>query len=228
MIELPQTGNTSPTRCFVTGVARNVLAYTGNCRNARSFMNVTSTSLLERLQLAQPDPRDWQRLQDLYLPLIRHWLSRVPGLRDEADDLVQEVFVVLVRELPSFERQRDGSFRAWLRQITVNRIRAFWKGQRIPLLGQEADQFLAQLVDPTSDLARQWDRDHDEHVVRKLLATVEPDFEPRTWQAFTRFALDGRPAAEVAQELGISESAVVQAKFRILKRLREEAGGFMD
>jgi hypothetical protein len=29
----------------------------------------------------------------------------------------------------------------------------------------------------------------------------------------------------VAGELGVTESAVVQAKFRILKRLREEAGG---
>src|SRR5437879_712678 len=148
-------------------------------------MSVTSASLLDRLQLAQPDPRDWQRLQDLYLPLIHHWLSRVPDLRDEGDDLVQEVFVVLVQELPSFVRQRDGSFRAWLRQITVNRIRAFWKGRRLHALGQEADQLLAQLVDSTSDLARQWDREHDEHVVRKLLAIVQPDFEPRTWQAFT-------------------------------------------
>jgi RNA polymerase sigma-70 factor (ECF subfamily) len=191
-------------------------------------MSRTSTSLLDRLRLAQPDPRDWQRLQDLYLPLIRHWLSRVPGLRDESDDLVQEVFVVLVRELPSFERQRDGSFRAWLRQITVNRIRAFCKGQRHHLLGPEANQLLAQLVDSTSDLARQWDLDHDQHVVRKLLATVQPDFEPKTWEAFTRFGLEGQPAAAVAQQLGMSEGAVMQAKFRILKRLREEAGALMD
>src|SRR6185436_3483071 len=113
-------------------------------------MNVTSASLLDRLRLAQPDPRDWQRLQELYLPLLRYWLARVPGLRDEADDLVQEVFVVLVRELPSFARRRDGSFRAWLRQITVNRIRAFRKGQRLHVPSEEADRHLAQLVDSAS------------------------------------------------------------------------------
>ena len=56
----------------------------------------------------------------------------------------------------------------------------------------------------------------------------EGDFEPSTWQAFTRFALEGRPAAQVAGELGVTESAVVQAKFRILKRLREEAGELRD
>ena len=90
------------------------------------------------------------------------------------------------------------------------------------------DQLLAQLADPTSDLARQWDQDHDRHVFQKLLAIVEGDFEPSTWQAFTRFAVEGRPAAQVAGELGLTESAVVQAKFRILKRLREEAGELLD
>src|SRR5688572_12396693 len=84
-----------------------------------AFMNTTSLSLLDRLKNAGEDASDWRRLQDLYLPLIRLWLSRVPGVRDEADDLAQEVLVVLVRELPSFERQRDGAFRAWLRKVTV-------------------------------------------------------------------------------------------------------------
>jgi RNA polymerase sigma-70 factor (ECF subfamily) len=140
-------------------------------------------------------------------------------------------FVIVLRELPAFERRRDGAFRAWLRQITVNRIRAFCKARlKQPLagLGHEADQLLMQLSDPNSDLARQWDQDHDKHVFHKLLAIVQPDFEANTWQAFTRFAQEGLPAARVAQELGMSESAVVQAKFRILKRLRQEAGDLMD
>jgi RNA polymerase sigma-70 factor, ECF subfamily len=57
---------------------------------------------------------------------------------------------------------------------------------------------------------------------------VKPDFQPATWEAFTRFALDGRPAAQVAEELGMSESAVMQAKFRVLERLREEAGELIE
>jgi RNA polymerase sigma-70 factor (ECF subfamily) len=193
-------------------------------------MNTTSPSLLDRLKGAGPDAPDWHRMRDVYLPLIRSWLSGIPGLRDEIDDLTQDVFVVLVRGLPTFERQRHGSFRAWLRQVTANRVRAFWKGGRKHARGGgdgDGQQFLAQLEDPNSDLARQWDREHDRHFLRKLLAVVQPDFEPNTWQAFTRFALDGLPAADVARELGTSESAVVQAKFRVLKRLRQEAGDLL-
>ena len=74
-------------------------------------MNTTSLSLFDRLQRPDAAAEDWQRLQALYLPLVRYWLSRFPGLGDEIDDLVQDVLVVLVRELPSFERRQHGAFR---------------------------------------------------------------------------------------------------------------------
>src|SRR5689334_23415777 len=116
-------------------------------------MNTTSLGLLDRLRRAKPDAAEWRRLQDIYLPLIGHWLARVPGLHDEAEDLAQEVLVVLFRELPSFERRRHGAFRAWLRQITVNRIRTFDKGRRKQPLaegGEDAERLLAQLADANS------------------------------------------------------------------------------
>lgn len=99
-------------------------------------MRPTSISLIDRLRNAASDSPDWRRLHDLYFPLIQSWLLRVPEIGHEAADLVQEVLLVLVRELPSFERQRDGAFRSWLRQITLNRIRAFQKTRRKrPLAG---------------------------------------------------------------------------------------------
>jgi hypothetical protein len=56
---------------------------------------------------------------------------------------------------------------------------------------------------------------------------VETDFTPTTWQAFQRFGVDGVPAAQVAQELGLSQNAVILAKSRVLKRLRQEAGDLL-
>ena len=84
-------------------------------------MTHTSLSLLDRLKSAKPEATDWGRLQEVYLPLIRRWLGRVPGLDGEAEDLAQEVFVILVREIPRFERRREGRSRRWLRQVTVNK-----------------------------------------------------------------------------------------------------------
>jgi len=186
----------------------------------------TSVSLLDRLKVARPDASDWGRLHDIYLPLITRWLRRIPGWGDESDDLAQEVFVVMVREIPRFERRREGSFRAWLRQVTVNKVRTFRKQLGCkPVAGLDlADGFLDRLAEPNSELAREWELDHDRHVFQKLLAIVQPDFQPNTWEAFRRFAIDGRPAAEVAAQLGLNVNSVLQAKSRVLKRLREEAG----
>ncbi len=189
-------------------------------------MKTTSVSLLDRLKAARPGASDWNRLQAIYLPLIQRWLGRVPGLGDEVADLTQEVLIVVFREIPRFDRQREGSFRAWLRRVTVNRIRIYRRQRRRrPAVGLDpADGFLERLADPNDDLAREWDRDHDKQVVDKLLLVVQPDFAPTTWQAFERFGVEGCPAGRVAEELGLSENAVILAKFRVLKRLREEAG----
>jgi RNA polymerase sigma-70 factor (ECF subfamily) len=186
----------------------------------------TSVSLLDRLKVAGPDAADWNRLQGIYLPLIQRWLGRVPGLGDESADLAQEVLIVVFREVPRFDRRREGSFRAWLRQVTVNRIRSYRrKRRRQPAAGLDpADGFLGRLSDPNGDLAREWDRDHDRQVVEQLLAVVQPDFSPTTWEAFRRFGVEGVPAGRVAEQLGLSENAVILAKSRVLKRLRQEAG----
>jgi RNA polymerase sigma-70 factor, ECF subfamily len=196
---------------------------------AASTMTQTSVSLLDRLKAAGPAASDWNRLQAIYLPLISRWLGRILGLGVEADDLAQEVFVVVIREIPRFERQREGSFRAWLRQVTVNKVRTHRRRRhRRPAIGLDpALGFLDSLADPNGELAREWDLDHDRHVFQKLLAIVEPDFGSTTWEVFRRFAVDGEPAARVAEETGLSVNAVLQAKSRVLKRLREEAGDLL-
>src|SRR5262249_1928760 len=124
-------------------------------------MAETSVSLLERLRL-QPDAASWQRLVDLYEPLIRGWLRRYAVSDNDADDLTQDVMAVVVRELPHFEHnQRHGAFRSWLRTITVHRLRAAWRGRKTrPEATGESDflKVLDQLEDPASDLSRLWDR----------------------------------------------------------------------
>ena len=140
-------------------------------------MSQTPVSLLDRLQ-QRPDAPSWQRLVQLYEPFIRRFL-RDPALRDDADDLLQDIFTVLVRELPTFRRQRSGSFRAWLRTVTVNRVNEWWRRRRArPAGGAQIDQ----LADPDSALSRLWDDEHDQHVARRLMELLEPEFTPGTWR----------------------------------------------
>ena len=87
---------------------------------------------------------------------------------------------------------------------------------------------LQQLADPTSDLNRHWDEEHDRHVLRCLLVIVEQEFDARSVRAFRRLALDEATGADVAAELGISVAAAYQAKSRILQKIRQEAEGLID
>jgi RNA polymerase sigma-70 factor (ECF subfamily) len=186
----------------------------------------TSASLLERLR-AGPDPAGWRRLVELYTPLIRGWLRRHLLQEADADDLTQHVLTIVVSKLPSFRHNgRPGAFRAWLRSITVNSLRAFWRSRPAPA-PDGLDDVLDQLHDPASGLSKQWDREHDEHVVRCALREIEPEFKPTTWRAFLRLVMDEADAETVAAELGLSVNAVFIAKSRVLARLRRELDGLV-
>jgi RNA polymerase sigma-70 factor (ECF subfamily) len=164
---------------------------------------------------------------DLYTPLIRNWLRRYSLLDQDADDLVQDVLAVVVRRLPDFhKRPQVGAFRRWLRTITVNCLRDFWRNQRFTLKGAGNVDFggmLDQLEDPESELSKLWDREHDEFVTRRLLEMIRPRFEAKTWLAFQRHALEGVSVDQVARELGLSVNAVFIAKSRVLHMLRQES-----
>jgi RNA polymerase sigma-70 factor (ECF subfamily) len=191
----------------------------------------TSASLLDA---AQQDPTGdaWRRLVAVYDPLIRGWLRRQALVPQDADDVVQEVLAVLVRKLPGFRREpRTGAFRRWLRSITVNCLRDFWRAQRFrPRATGDSDfaEVLNQLEDSDSGLSRLWDEEHDRHVMRQLLEMIRPRFEGKTWTAFTLVALKGKKPDEAAAELGLTVNAVLIAKSRVLARLRREGEGLID
>ncbi|ADB19202.1 RNA polymerase, sigma-24 subunit, ECF subfamily [Pirellula staleyi DSM 6068] len=194
-------------------------------------MAETSASLLDRLR-TDPDSAEWERMVQLYSPLIRNYLRRQEVLSHDADDLVQDVLAVVVRRLKDFEHnQRIGAFRTWLRTITVNVLRDHWRSRKArPMATGASDfqQFLADLEDPSSELSQAFDLEHDRYITRQLLAQLEKEFEPTTWRAFTEVALLGRSASEVAQDLQISTNAVFIAKSRVLSRLRQEAKGLVE
>jgi RNA polymerase sigma-70 factor (ECF subfamily) len=97
-----------------------------------------------------------------------------------------------------------------------------------PAGGTDAGDRLAQLADPASGLSRQWDDEHDAFVARQLLIVLKSEFSATTWAAFQLQVVDGLPAAKVAAELSTSVNAVLLAKSRVLRRLREEATGLLE
>jgi RNA polymerase sigma-70 factor (ECF subfamily) len=65
-------------------------------------------------------------------------------------------------------------------------------------------------------------------LARRALELMQTDFQPATWTACLETILEGRAAAEVAAELGLTVSAVYSANCRVLGRLRQELTGLLD
>lgn len=186
-----------------------------------------SMSLLARLQSRNED--EWRRLVVLFTPVVYRW-ARKAGLQDsDAADVAQEVFAAVHRQIDRFTKTEDsGTFRGWLYGITRNTVLlTFRKGGREPRAegGSSALDRLHQT--PEMELPEVDDPETQTILTHRGAELIRAEFEPRTWAAFEAVVVQGRPAADVAAEMGLSVGAVYVAKSRVLKRLREELEGLI-
>jgi RNA polymerase sigma-70 factor (ECF subfamily) len=143
-------------------------------------MNETSLSLLARIRQSA-DSESWNRLVDLYAPLIRAWLRKYDVRDSDADDLAQEVLLAVSKDLGKFEHGgQPGSFRGWLKAILVNRLRKFWRARdhRPQVRGDsDIDARLAQLDDPASEMSQIWNPTRVIAISRQAIEEVEGPLE---------------------------------------------------
>jgi RNA polymerase sigma-70 factor (ECF subfamily) len=189
----------------------------------------TSATLLE--QVKQGDSAGWQRLMSLYRPLVLWWCRGKVAGREDAEDVAQEVLTTVFTRVCEFERQRPGSFRAWLKGITRHKLLEHWKQARhrpAAAGGSEAREALEQCPELRLEQSTADDDASERRILlRSALELVRGDFEPSTWEAAIR-TIDGQPPAGVAADLGLTRAAVYVAKSRVLARLRQEVGNMLD
>ena len=178
------------------------------------------------MRLRGQDNDAWERLCDLYMPLIFSWCRRAGIQGDDSADIVQEVFRAVFRGIAEFRYRRSGdTFRGWLRTVTRNKICDYFRHEsRQPTAvgGTEAHiRFMEVAEIEPSDSP---DAGPVVTLIHRVLALIRPEFENTTWQAFWLVAVEDRSAAEAAEQLEMTVGAVRQAKYRVLRRLREELG----
>lgn len=171
----------------------------------------------------------WGELVELYGPLVESW-SAGAGLSPTArEDVAQEVFLAVHRSIDRFDPTLPGAtFRGWLWRITRNAVlKSLSKTEPRAVGGSTANAGLAEVVDPwpdTSEYEPPIDPSETTLLVRRAIQQIEPRVEPRTWRAFWQTVVLGKPTAEVAAELGMTQPAVRKAKSRTLHRLRQQLG----
>ena len=187
-------------------------------------MNTTPASLLERLRLPG-DVEAWDRFVRLYTPMIHQWARRAGASPEDAADLVQEVLATLLRALPEFSYDPGRSFRAWLKTITLNRWRQ-WRARTARVVSGNPGGVREPADEPEAPDFEE--SEYRRYLVGRAVQVMREEFEPATWRACWATAAEGRPAVEVAAELGVTVNAVYLAKSRVLRRLHQELKGLLD
>lgn len=187
-------------------------------------MDSTPVSLLERLRQPDPGPA-WDRFVFLYTPLLYVWANRLGVAGPDADDLVQDVFAALVRDLPRFRYDPARRFRGWLWGVVRNKARDRRRAAATTPVGD-----LDAVPDPAEGDpgVLVGDQEYHRYLAGRAMELIRTDFESATWRAFWETTVGERPAADVAAELGLTENAVYLARRRVLQRLRTELDGLFD
>jgi RNA polymerase sigma-70 factor, ECF subfamily len=188
-----------------------------------------SSTLLERVKARRPEA--WERLVDLYGPVVYRWCRQSGVAAEDSADVVQEVFLAVAAHIADFRRNGPGDrFDAWLGTITRNKIRDLFRRRRGRLSAQggtDAQTRFLDLPEPSGTSLSSSPADADGLLSRRALDLVRAEFENRTWEAFWRTAVEGQSPGDVAAELGMTVPAVYKAKSRVLRRLRQELGGLL-
>jgi RNA polymerase sigma-70 factor (ECF subfamily) len=170
----------------------------------------------------------------LYAPLVYHWCRRWRLSEADLADVFQEVFQTAAANLHRFEKTAPGhTFRGWLRRITHNKVHDHYRRMRREPPGLGGSDIQRRLADLGLPADRHEEDDAVEtaaqiRLVRQALEQLRGHFKERTWEAFWRTAVEGRPTIEVAGELLMSPVGVRVARSRVLQRLREELGDMID
>jgi RNA polymerase sigma-70 factor (ECF subfamily) len=182
----------------------------------------TSPTLLDRLR--QPSqPEAWARFVQLYTPLLLGWAKRQGFTDADAEDLVQDVLLKLIDNFPAYKS--GGSFRGWLFRVCQNQCRDFRRRRATRALpGGEG----LSGVEDESPVWEMEDHEYRRHLVSRAEDLIRGDFGDSVWAAYTEVARNGRPAADVAAQLGLTVNAVYLAKNRVLARLRQELDGLLE
>jgi RNA polymerase sigma-70 factor (ECF subfamily) len=189
----------------------------------------TRTSLIARIRDSN-DNASWTEFVGIYAPLIRSIVRRGGVNRQAEEDVVQEVFTRVASAAPTFQLDyRRGRFGAWLWTVARHTIADHFRAVRnVRWDRQECRERVDDVAAPPNEPDENWLREQRMHVVRCAMDRVRETAQEATWTCFQQHVLDGRPAKEVGDSLGISANSVYVNASRVLAKIRQQCADYME
>ena len=176
---------------------------------ASAALVAEESALVERVQGG--DSTAYDVLVRRYIRRAFTVAFRLLGHREDAEDLVQETFMILLRQIDDFELGRR--FGPWMYRILINRglnarkSRALRRTEALPddVMGAEAPDLAVERAE-----------------VRARFRSALGSLPPRQRIVIELIELDGLTRVEVGEALGISDATVrwhVHEAWRTLRRI---------
>ena len=180
--------------------------------------NVEATAQLEPIQTAPPDLDRIFRAH--HAPVFRA-AYRVSGTASDAEDVLQTVFLRLLRRAPDAEAV--GNMESYLRRAAVNAaldlIRSRQAAQSVPL------EDVAPLISENPSLAP--DRVYRSTEIRHWLREAVARLNPRAAEMFILRFFEGQDNPLIARALGTTTATVAVTLSRTRDRIQEEYRSYM-
>ena len=147
---------------------------------------------------------------------VRRLMARLAPMAADPDDLAQDVFVVVLKRLGSFDLDED--FRAWVCGIARNISRRAWESSRVrrehwqPLVDQAVDSAMKPPSPPEQAMAAQ-----AHQAVRECMDSLGPDMRDLLNLRYR----DQMTSATIAENLRRKPSSVRMTLTRIRVLLRD-------
>lgn len=163
------------------------------CLETKCVQTDDAESEDQLIEQAKQSPQALGRLYHLHEPRISAYVVRRVGNVHEAEDIVANVFMAMVKQLPKY-RSGKTPFIAWLYRIATNEINWFFRKRRV--------RGLFAPIEDVADSRR--DASDDGEEVRQALLKLPIKFQ----SVLSLHYLEQLSVAEIAGVLNIAEGTV--------------------
>src|SRR3989344_4794835 len=176
-------------------------------------VGTTDEELLER---SFDTPHLFAALLDRYEEALLRKAYYILGTREAAEDAVQDAFGKIYKNARRFEPQPGAGFKSWAYRILVNTcFTAFKKAKGEGKFLADLDPEFQELVADRGSLARREEELNRDEVQSFLRELSEGLAEPMRLHF-----IEGKPHAQIAKVMGISEGAVRARVHRAKQELK--------
>ena len=183
---------------------------------------ITTTQVLDDLKTSN-DSLAWKSFRDQFYPAIYNFARRL-GLADHyAEDAAQETMIAFLKAYRKGLYNREkGRLSNWVFGVARNVVNN--QRRRIPkerlISDNNATRSWWDLQEDDKAVKHTWDTEWKKIVLERCMLKVRKQVAPNVFEAFTLYALTGKPVDMVAEKLNMTTNAVYIAKSRVLNKLR--------